>query len=45
MATGWTGPDLGAYLSTAIAPGLVAAALQIALLPPLARWWVDTAAR
>jgi hypothetical protein len=40
ITTGWTGPDLAAYLSTAIAPGLVAALLQIALLPPLARLWV-----
>jgi len=40
MATGWTGPDLPLYLKTALAPGLVAAALQVALLPPLARWWV-----
>lgn len=39
-ATGWTGSDLPEYLSAALAPGLVAAALQIALLPPLARWWV-----
>jgi hypothetical protein len=40
FTTGWTGPDLPAYLATAIAPGLVAALLQIALLPPLARFWV-----
>jgi len=45
IATGWTGPDLPTYLRTAMAPGLVAAALQIALLPPLAHWWVGRSSR
>ncbi len=39
IATGWTGPDIPRYLGTAMAPGLAAALLQIALLPLLARWW------
>jgi ECF transporter, substrate-specific component len=43
LATGWSGPDLPAYLKTALAPGLVAAILQCALLPPLARRWVGRA--
>jgi uncharacterized membrane protein len=45
IASGWTGPDLPAYLRAALAPGIVAAILQAALLPPLARRWVGQGSR
>lgn len=41
LATGATGPNLTAYLEAAVLPGLFAAVAQIALLPLVARLWID----
>jgi hypothetical protein len=43
IATGWTGPDLPAYLGAALVPGFAGALLQCLLLPGLAAWWVRRA--
>lgn len=40
LATGAATPTVPAYLRAALLPGLPVALLQIALLPPLASWWV-----
>lgn len=45
LGTGATGPDVQGYLEAAMAPGLIAAAAQLVLLPLIARWWVNRESR